>query len=99
MFPGFLQFRFGGHLGCLNWRLLMLYLPYITASRRPRHYLISVHDWLNANKLSLHIGKTNSILICSSRKRASLQSASLALRLDDEIISPVEKTDWHNYKQ
>jgi hypothetical protein len=56
--------------------------------------LEQVHDWLNSNKLSLHIGKTNSILICSSRKRASLQSASLSLRLDDELISPVEKTDY-----
>jgi hypothetical protein len=50
----------------------------------------SVHQWLCANQLSLHVGKTASMLICSRQKRAHLQDQTISLSLNDEAVSQVE---------
>ena len=41
-----------------------------------------VHRWLCCNKLSLHIGKTSSMLICSRQKRIHLDNQELNLKLN-----------------
>ena len=48
------------------------------------HDLANVSSWLRANKLSLHIGKTNSMVI-SSKRRA--HASDLGLSLDGEQIN------------
>ena len=49
--------------------------------------LINVHDWLCANKLTLHIGKTNCMLIGTSRKIN--KSPGLDLILQEQQIQEV----------
>ena len=51
--------------------------------------LKSVFEWLCANKLSLHIGKTNSLLICSKQKRQHIVNTNLSLDLDGNNIEQV----------
>ena len=51
------------------------------------HDLTNVSSWLRANKLSLHIGKTSSMLISSKPKT---QNPDLNLNLDDTNINQVK---------
>ena len=43
--------------------------------------LESVHTWLNVNKLSLHIGETTCMFVCSRQKRQDIQNPSIKLNL------------------
>jgi hypothetical protein len=52
--------------------------------------LQSVYQWLCANKLSLHIGKTNCMLICSRQRRHWLTDSKLNLNLENCKIEQVE---------
>ena len=49
-----------------------------------------VYMWLCANKLNLHVGKTNSILICNAQKLRHLDSPNLDIQLDSKSIDQVE---------
>jgi hypothetical protein len=53
-----------------------------------------VYEWLCANKLSLHIGKTNSMLICSNQKRRHMDCTKLSLDLDNCNIEQVENLKY-----
>ena len=46
----------------------------------------NVYDWLCANKLNLHVGKTNSILICNYQKLRHMQSDQLNINLGSDQI-------------
>ena len=50
----------------------------------------AVHQWLCANKLSLHVGKTVSMLICSRQKRAHLREQTISVSVGNEIVNQVE---------
>jgi hypothetical protein len=52
--------------------------------------LDQVHNWLCANKLSLHVGKTASMLLCSHQKRRHLQNQHISLDVHNEQIGQVE---------
>jgi hypothetical protein len=52
--------------------------------------LDQVHNWLCANKLSLHVGETASMLLCSRQKRPHLQNQHLSLNVQNEEIGQVE---------
>ena len=56
--------------------------------------LVSVYEWLCANRLSLHIGKTNSMLVCSRQKRVHLQDSNLSLSLENDNISQVDNLKY-----
>ena len=49
--------------------------------------LSKVYKWLCANKLSLHVGKTNTLLICNHQKRNFLPRTELQVNLNENIIS------------
>ena len=53
-----------------------------------------VAEWLCSNKLSLHIGKTNSMLISSKPKSQTLQDIELNLSLDNQNISQVSSCKY-----
>ena len=53
-----------------------------------------VYKWLCCNKLSLHIGKTSTMLVCSRQKRAHLIKTDLNLKLDG---SDIEQTNSLKY--
>jgi hypothetical protein len=48
-----------------------------------------VYKWLCCNKLSLHVGKTSSMIICSRQKRLHLRDSKCDLSLDNV---PIEQT-------
>ena len=52
--------------------------------------LCNVSDWLDANKLSLHIGKTSCMLLCSRQKRQHISDPKLNLTLHDQVIVQAE---------
>ena len=52
------------------------------------------YKWLCCNKLSLHTGKTNSIVICSWQKRQHLSTSELELNLNGDVI---EQTSIFKY--
>ena len=52
--------------------------------------LSNVSDWLDANKLSLHIGKTCCMLVCSQQKRIRIGDTNLNLSLKCQDIEQVE---------
>ena len=56
--------------------------------------LVCVYEWLCANKLSLHIGKTNSMLTCSRQKRSHLPNTTLNLDLENDTISQVKSINY-----
>ena len=56
--------------------------------------LVNVSHWLNVNKLSLHIGKTSTMLICSRQKRCHLPVKDINIKLQDQDIV---QTDTCNY--
>ena len=56
--------------------------------------LKNLHSWLCANKLSLHIGKTNSMLICNHQKLRHLGDQDLNIRLDSETVTQVESLPY-----
>lgn len=60
--------------------------------------LASVSTWLNANKLSLHIGKTSCMFVCSRQKRQHVQDPFINLTLNDQVISQVECIDYLGVK-
>ena len=51
--------------------------------------LINIHSWLCANKLSLHVGKTNSILICNHQRVRHLPTTNLDVKLGETNIEQV----------
>ena len=55
---------------------------------------ISVSGWLCANKLSLHIGKTNSMLICNRQKLAHLDTTEIDISKDGESIEQVNQVKY-----
>jgi len=65
-------------------------------------------NWFVANKLSLNVTETKSIIFCSSRKRCT--KTQVKLRLNDDVIEQVcsvkflgvytdERLSWDNYIQ
>ena len=48
--------------------------------------LINVNDWLCANRLSLHIGKTSCMLVTSAQRRRRMSHDHLDLSLNDNQI-------------
>ena len=56
--------------------------------------LTQVFEWLCANKLSLHVGKTNSMLICSKQKRRHLNRSNITLDLDNGNIEQVKNLKY-----
>jgi hypothetical protein len=54
----------------------------------------NIYQWLCANKLSLHIGKTNCMLICSRQKRMHLPSDTLNLNLENNCIEQVQNLKY-----
>ena len=56
--------------------------------------LKSVFEWLCANKLSLHTGKTNSLLICSKQKRQHIVDTNLSLDLEGDEIEQVSSLKY-----
>ena len=57
-----------------------------------------VYKWLCSNKLSLHIGKTNAMLICSRQKRQHLNDCKISLCLDDCKIEQTEDLQYLGLK-
>ena len=55
--------------------------------------LLNISDWLNTNKLCLHIGKTNSMLVCTKQRSKSIDMP-LDVSLQDQ---PVSQVDCCNY--
>jgi len=56
--------------------------------------LKNLHNWLCANKLSLHTGKTKSILICNHQKLRHITDPTLSTTLDS---TPIEQVDHLPY--
>lgn len=52
--------------------------------------LANIYEWLNTNKLSLHIGKTNSMLICNRQKQRHLQTNQLSINLEGQNLAQVD---------
>jgi hypothetical protein len=52
--------------------------------------LCNVSEWLDANKLSLHIGKTACMLFCSKQKRRHVMEKTLDLSLHGQEIEQVK---------
>ena len=50
----------------------------------------AVHLWLCANKLSLHVGKTASMLLCSRQKRRHLRDQAISLNVSNQPVSQSE---------
>lgn len=48
--------------------------------------LISVSQWLDINKLSLHVGKTSSMLVCSRQKRSHLTNGLMLSLQGSDIL-------------
>ena len=64
-----------------------------TVSNFLQEDLANVSDWLHANKLSLHIGKTTSMLICNNQKRKSLNS-NLGLSLNGTEVNQSDECKY-----
>ena len=60
--------------------------------------LESVNTWLNVNKLSLHIGKTTCMFVCSGQKRQDIQNPSINLNLNGHDIRQVASIDYLGVK-
>ena len=56
--------------------------------------MCNIHDWLNANKLSLNISKTKSILVCSKRIKSTTQEANLSLPVENNPIEQVQSSTY-----
>ena len=56
--------------------------------------LINVNDWLCANRLSLHIGKTSCMLITSAQRRPHMSHDHLDLSLNDNQIEHVKASPY-----
>ena len=56
--------------------------------------LVEVRDWLCANRLSLHIGKTNSMIVCNRLKEAHSNTTNLELSLDNPPTEEVNSLDY-----
>jgi len=56
--------------------------------------LLHVANWLKANKLSLHIGKTNSMLISAKLRKRNQENNDLNLKLVDKIVSQVNSCKY-----
>ena len=64
-----------------------------TVMQRLQADLLLVDEWLRANKLSLHIGKTVCMLITSRQRRRHI-SSDLSLRINDTRIQQVESSPY-----
>ena len=56
--------------------------------------LINVNDWLCANRLSLHIGKTSCMLVTSAQRRRRMSQDHLDLSLNDNQIEHVKASPY-----
>ena len=56
--------------------------------------MCNIHDWLNANKRSLNIDKTKSILVCSKRIKSTTQEANLSLSVENNPIEQVQSSTY-----
>ena len=56
--------------------------------------LNNIYDWLKANKLSLNVAKTNSILVCNNVKRSKLPVDELSLSLNNDTLDQVKSTNY-----
>ena len=55
---------------------------------------INVNDWLCANRLSLHIGKTSCMLVTSAQRRRRMSHDHLDLSLNDNQIEHVKDSPY-----
>ena len=55
--------------------------------------LESVSTWLNVNKLSLNIGKTACMFVCSRHKRQHIHDPSVKFNLNGQDIAQVDSID------
>ena len=60
--------------------------------------LESVSTWLNVNKLSLHMGKTAFMFVCSRQKRQHIHDPSVKLNLNGKDIAQVDSIDYLGVK-
>ena len=58
------------------------------------HDLSNVYKWLCANKLSLHVGKTNSLLICNYQKRRFLPTTELNVNLQENKLTQNDQLSY-----
>ena len=56
--------------------------------------LINVNDWLCANRLSFHIGKTSCMLVTSAQRRRPMSQDHLGLSLNDNQIVHVKANPY-----
>ena len=56
--------------------------------------LLNVNDWLCANRLSLHIGKTSCMLVTSAQRRRHMSHDHLDLSLNDNQIKHVKASPY-----
>ena len=56
--------------------------------------LINVNDWLCANRLSLHIGKTSCMFVTSAQRRRRMSQDHLDLSLNDNQIEHVKASPY-----
>jgi len=56
--------------------------------------LSNVYKWLCANKLSLHVGKTSSLLICNHQKRRFLPTTELSVNLNETQITQNDQLSY-----
>ena len=56
--------------------------------------LINVNDWICANRLSLHIGKTSCMLVTSAQRRRRMSHDHLDLSLNDNQIEHVKASPY-----
>lgn len=52
--------------------------------------IVNIYSWLCSNKLSLHVGKTNAILICNHQKVRFLNSQNLDVKLEGNEIAQTD---------
>ena len=58
-----------------------------SVTHKLQHDLLTVASWLQANKLSLHIGKTSCMIFGNNRKKELQDNPNLDISLSDEDIS------------
>jgi len=56
--------------------------------------IINIYSWLCSNKLSLHVGKTNVILVCNHQKVRYLDSTNLGIKLNDFELTQTDSVGY-----
>ena len=56
--------------------------------------ITNVYLWLCANKLSMHVGKTNTLLICNYQKIRHLDSTSLNINLNEQDVTQTDSLKY-----